>query len=62
MPVAPTHNLPILNRDNRDEAVFVELAGADCIALNFILEDDDTGSLGMFTTSASAPCNAIPSP
>ena len=33
-------------RDNRDEAVFVELAGADCVAPNFILEDDDAGSLG----------------
>src|ERR1700682_4765230 len=44
--VAPTYNLPIFNRDNRDEAVFVELAGADCVALNFILEDDDAGSLG----------------
>src|SRR5882672_4111957 len=44
--VAPTHNLPIFNRDNRDEAVFVKLAGANCVALNFILEDDDAGSLG----------------
>src|SRR3982074_1973321 len=44
--VAPTYNLPIFNRDNRDEAVFIELAGADRVALNFILEDDDAGSLG----------------
>src|ERR1700722_9041214 len=44
--VAPTHDLPIYDRDNRYETVFVELAGTDRVALNLIFEHDDAGSLG----------------
>jgi hypothetical protein len=53
--VAPTHNLSTFNRDNRYKPVFVDLTGADGVAVNLVFKDDDAGSL----RSAPAPCNAI---